>query len=119
MFFGLCGVINCNKSYHKVIANYDYYKEKIMNRDNFKNIELCNEKFCRLNNRVYHFLMKSFETFKTLIQENKELNKIALLKQNENSENEYIVQILNEIIKDNNKIWRFLRDSFQNSELRI
>ena len=115
MFFSLCGVCNCNKSYHKVITNYDDYKEKIMNRDNFKNIELCNGKFCRLNNRVYHFLMKSFETFKTLIQENKEMNKLALLKQNENSENEYIARILNEIIKDNNKISKFLRDNFQNS----
>ena len=60
--------------------------------------------------------MKCFETFKILIQENKEINKIALLKQNENNEKEYFTQILNEIIKDNNKTTKFLKDNFQNSE---
>ena len=44
------------------------------------------------------------------------MNEIALLKQNENNEKEYIAHIANKIIKDNNKISKFLRDNFQNSD---
>ena len=44
------------------------------------------------------------------------MNEIALLKQNENNEKEYIGHIANKIIKDNNKISKFLRDNFQNSD---
>ena len=45
------------------------------------------------------------------------MNEIALLKQNENNEKEYIAHIANKIIKDNNKISKFLRDNFQNSDI--
>lgn len=44
------------------------------------------------------------------------MNEIVLLKQNENNEKEYIAHIANKIIKDNNKISKFLRDNFQNSD---
>ena len=44
------------------------------------------------------------------------MNEIALLKQNDNNEKEYIAHIANKIIKDNNKISKFLRDNFQNSD---
>ena len=44
------------------------------------------------------------------------MNEIALLKQNENIEKEYIAHFANKIIKDNNKISKFLRDNFQNSD---
>ena len=44
------------------------------------------------------------------------MNEIALLKQNENNEKEYIAHIANKITKYNNKISKFLRDNFQNSD---
>ena len=115
-FFRICDICKCSKINHKAIDNYDDYEERVKNRDNFNNIELSNKEFFILNNKLYHFLMKCFEIFKILIQENKEINKIALLKQNEKSEKEYFTQILNEILKDNDKITKFLKDNFQNSE---
>ena len=57
--------------------------------------------------------MNYFETFKILIERNKEINKISLLKQNKNSEKEYFSKILNEIINDNNKLANFLKNNFQ------
>jgi len=60
--------------------------------------------------------MKCLETFKILIKQNKEINKIALVKQNEKEEKEYLSQILNLNIKDNNKITKFLRDNLQSSD---
>ena len=57
--------------------------------------------------------MNYFETFKILIEKNKEINKISLLKQNKNSEKEYFSKILNEIINDNNKLANFLKNNFQ------
>ena len=115
-FFGVCYTCKCSKEAHKAIDNYDDYKERKKNKDNFNNVELSNEEFCVLNNKIYHFLMKCLETFKILIKENKEINKIALVKQNEKEEKEYLSQILNLNIKDNNKITKFLRDNLQSSD---
>ena len=114
--FWVCYTCNCSKEAHKAIDNYDDYKEKNKNKDNFNNVELSNEEFCVLNNKIYHFLMKCLETFKILIKQNEEINKIALVKQNEKEEKEYLSQILNLNIKDNNKITKFLKDNLQSSD---
>ena len=108
-----CDICKCSRLDHEVIGNYDDYLEKKKNKDNFKNIELWNEKFRISNNKIFHFLMNYFETFKILIEKNKEINKISLLKQNKNSEKEYFSKILNEIINDNNKLANFLKNNFQ------
>lgn len=60
--------------------------------------------------------MKCLETFKIIIKENKEINKITLVKQNEKEEKDYLNQTLNSHIKDNNKIIKFLKDNFQSSD---
>ena len=72
-----CDICKFSKLNHELICNYDDYLEKKKNKDNFKNIELWNEKFRISKNKIYHFLMNYFESFKILIGENKEINKIS------------------------------------------
>ena len=111
-----CDECHCSNSNHRYIMNYDDKKEKEYNKKLFDDINFSNEESNKSNNIIYHFFMTCIETLQDLIKKNKELNSISLNKEDENNKNEYILNILNEIIKEKDKIKDFFQYIIQNIE---
>ena len=111
-----CLECKCSESNHKYIMNYNDKKEKEFNINILKDINISNEESINSNNKIYHILMNFLETSEKLILKNKELNLISLKKEDENDKNGYIHDLLNEIIKNNNKITDFIKNTIKDFE---
>ena len=119
-FFKSCRECSCDLRSHKKIVNYaDINDEKYKYLGIFRIFSIArikdeeNKLFIKSYNKIHLFLLNSLIKFKKLIFENKKINKISLEKADENLQMEYINDILNEIIKDKNKLTDFLKDNFK------
>lgn len=66
------------------------------------------------NNKIYSYLMSGIECLHTLSIKNKELNEIALKK--DDKRNGYILRALSDNKKENDKVFDFFEDSLNNIE---
>ena len=68
-----CEVCNCTNSSHRYIMNFNEQIEKEYNSNNLSELNLIDEEYIKLKNKVYHYLMVCVETLKKLIMKNKDL----------------------------------------------
>ena len=112
-----CTYYSCDITNHKFIV-YHNEKESKNNRHyynyNSTNNEYNDKIFIESYHKIYHFLKNCFETLKRINMENEEINKIILQKENENNN---IYTILNENLKNNDKLTYFIKDIFRKCNL--